>query len=334
MRRPYFTVFLALFCSFPGVSSVLANDSMVELKTGGLSYVRSDAVTMLSEDLYISMDKIKVDYVFENQTGADVESLVAFPMPDIVPMPYESAAVPGEGENFLGFKVFVEGEQILPAFSQRALAYGVDVTAELQSMNIPLMPYDTATADALAMVPRAVLDDWLSRGLIYDDIYDVGEGMKSHPTALWTLRQVYTWRMNFPAGQKVHVSHTYTPSVGGSAGVIFLDWDGKDSVAYDEYVGKYCIDPPFVNAVRKRVKPDGGIPMNENWISYILTTGLNWNGAIGTFHLTIDKGSTNNLVSFCGTGVKKTGPTTFELTYKDYFPEKELDVLILEPTNW
>ena len=74
--------------------------------------------------------------------------------------------------------------------------------------------------------------------------------------------------------------------------------------------------------------------MYETWISYILTTGQNWYGSIGTFHLTVDKGATDNLVSFCGDGVKKTGPTTFELTYQDFWPERELNILILQPASW
>ena len=35
-----------------------------------------------------------------------------------------------------------------------------------------------------------------------------------------------------------------------------------------------------------------------------------------------------NLVSFCGDGVK-SGPTTFEVRYRDYTPKRDLAVLIL-----
>ncbi|MBN9000477.1 MAG: DUF4424 family protein, partial [Rhizobiales bacterium] len=33
--------------------------------------------------------------------------------------------------------------------------------------------------------------------------------------------------------------------------------------------------------------------------------------------------------SFCGEGVKKTGPTTFELSADDFYPEDDLHLLIL-----
>ena len=49
----------------------------------------------------------------------------------------------------------------------------------------------------------------------------------------------------------------------------------------------------------------------EQRLDYVLTTGGNWAlGTIGDFKLTIDKGDPENLVSFCGENVKKTGPTT------------------------
>ena len=69
----------------------------------------------------------------------------------------------------------------------------------------------------------------------------------------------------------------------------------------------------------------------ESRIGYILTTGANWSGPIGDFHLTIDKGAPENLVSFCGEGVVKTGPTRFEIRAKDFVPERDLAILFLLP---
>jgi hypothetical protein len=40
----------------------------------------------------------------------------------------------------------------------------------------------------------------------------------------------------------------------------------------------------------------------------VLVTEANWKAPIGDFHMVIDKGAPANLVSFCGTGVRKTGP--------------------------
>ena len=72
----------------------LANDSTAELGTGGLILSRTDAVRMVKEDLFISEEKVTVDYVFRNVTDADVSTIVAFPMPDIAGNPFSDAGDP------------------------------------------------------------------------------------------------------------------------------------------------------------------------------------------------------------------------------------------------
>jgi len=117
-------------------------------------------------------------------------------------------------------------------------------------------------------------------------------------------------------------------------GVAFLYEPYEDHDPLAEYQAKYCIDDAFVAGVRETMtNPDEPwtAPFYETWLSYILTTGGNWaGGGIEKFRLVVDKGSEDNLVSFCGEGVRKVGPTTFEMVKEDFWPQKELDILILE----
>ena len=99
------------------------------------------------------------------------------------------------------------------------------------------------------------------------------------------------------------------------------------------------MDDNLVSTLRKKeITRDGwtSYPFVENWISYIWSTGNNWSGPIGKFTLTVDKGSPDNLVSFCGEGVKKIGPTTFQMTQTDWYPpyDQELEILLLIPVDW
>jgi hypothetical protein len=66
-------------------------------------------------------------------------------------------------------------------------------------------------------------------------------------------------------------------------------------------------------------------------LEYILTTGANWSGPIRSFRLVVDKGSSNNLISFCGQGVRKIDPTRFELRKSQFIPASNLYVLIVTP---
>ncbi|RWA65734.1 DUF4424 domain-containing protein [Mesorhizobium sp.] len=318
------------------VAPALANDSIAELGTGGLILSRSDAVAMESEDLFISQEKVTVDYVFRNNTDKDVSAIVAFPMPDIEGDPNEMPAIPeAQSDNFLGFGVTIDGVDAKPQLEQRAFALGIDISADLKAQNVPLYPFGDAAKAALAKLPKEVAEDWENRGIIIEDTADDGSGMKTVYAPFWQLRSTYWWRSTFPANKAVQVSHRYKPSVGGTSSVSFF-YDGQFQGQYATYKTRYCMDEGFENAVRKAAKdnPDGYPQYFESRIAYILTTGGNWaSGNIGDFKLTIDKGSPKNLVSFCGDNVRKVGPTTFEMTAKDFYPEHDIDILLLEPSD-
>lgn len=305
---------VALIAAVLTAAPALANDTMAELKTGGLTFIESPDVSMESEALFISAREVRVDYVFENSAGKDVETLVAFPMPDLPGHVESDIAIADSGkDNFLDFTVTQDGKPISPTLQQRAIAASIDVTDDLKARNIPPLPYAEDTAAALEKLPDAVKQDWLSRGLLYDDVYDNdGSGMTHHMTPLWTLRSTYWWKTVFPARAKVTVSHRYTPSVGGTVAISFLEDGQAKGDRFAEYSSRYCMDGGFVKTAQKLAKAEanGGSNYTESWISYILKTGANWNGPIKSFKLTLDKGDPKNLISFCGSNVRKTGPTT------------------------
>lgn len=320
---------MALSCG-----AAAANDSIAELGTGGLILSRTDAVSMESEVLKIAETGIAVDYVFRNTGDKDVRAIVAFPMPDISGSPYDIPAIPDDADdNFLGFSVTVDGKAVTPKLEQKAFAVGIDVTADLAAKGIPLFPFGDASADALEKLSQADADDFLDRGLIALDTFDDGSGWQTVRVPLWELKSTYWWETVFPAGKSIPVSHRYRPSVGGSVGLNFFS-DGKFNGEYEDYKKRYCLDAAFENAVRKAAR-DTGDPytaLSETRLDYVLTSGGNWaTGMIGSFKLIVDKGAPENLVSFCGAGVRKTGPTTFEMEASDFYPERDLEVLILKP---
>lgn len=288
---------------------------------------------MDSENLYISRDAVEVTYSFTNRSAEDVETLVAFPMPDIVSGFDENIAIPDDtSDNFLGFTVEVDGQTIEPTLQQRALAGGLDVTDELRRFGIPLFQWSGAVRPPLDALPGEVVTDFVARGILRDEMWDDGSGMKSHIFPAWTLNSVYWWRMVFPAGGTVEVVHRYTPSVGGTAGSVFSGGVNEAFLEQTGYLDRYCIDGSFLNAVKRKLAQGEGYLLEER-VSYVLKTGANWAGTIGRFHLTVDKGSTGALVSFCGSGVKKTGDTTFEMEIEDFYPERDLDFLFIAPAD-
>jgi hypothetical protein len=313
----------------------LANDSTAELGAGGLIYVNTEEIEMRSEDLFISMDEVRVRYEFVSVSDHDVSTLVAFPMPDIKGGIDFMQSVPTEDPvNFLGFRTTIDGQAVEASVQQRVSALGVEQTAVLIELGVPLAPHLAATRDALDRLPAEAQDRLVGLGLAGIEEYDAGKGWERHLAPLWLLSTAFYWQQGFPAGKTVIVEHSYKPSVGSTAGLSFGSKEMRTGPYYEDYARKYCFDRAFLAAVDKRQRPDGNNALMENRIEYILTTAANWAGTIRSFHLTIDKGSPDNLVSFCGEDVAKTGPTRFEMTKENFYPEEDLAIMILTPAPW
>lgn len=323
------TICAALLLS-AAAAPALANDTMANFDTGGLVFVRSDVVAIASEDLFISEKEVRVDYRFRNESKKDVVSIVAFPMPDIYNSPYGDTAIPAPGvDNFLSFTVEVDGTKITPSLEQKAFSAELDVTAELKAAAVPVNPVSDATMRALKRVDESKLLEWESRGIVAKDPYADQDDAAWMPA--WTMKSTYWWRTVFPAGRTIPVKHRYKPSVGGTAGVTFFYDDKVGGPYLTEYRHKYCLDPGIERAIANSAKQSGYPPYTESWIRYVLTTGGHWGGStIEKFTLTIDKGEAKNLVSFCGENVKKIGPTTFQMVAENFYPARDLDILILK----
>ncbi|MDB5525928.1 MAG: hypothetical protein JWM58_3691 [Rhizobium sp.] len=318
-----------------GATQAFANDTTALLKTGGLEFVKTFEISMEEEKLYISPKEVRVDYIYRNTSEKPVTTYVAFPMPDIEgQMDAMVDAGNTASDNFLGFSVVQDGVEIKPSLQQSVYAAAIDMTDIVKAAKVPLNPLGDATRAALKALPQDTLDDWLTRGLITQDIF-ADEGAVKAYIPLWTLKSAYWWKTTFPVGKDTHVSHKYRTSVGGTVAITYLDEGKPKGQYYEEYRKKYCVDDAFVKVSQKLLEDaaEGKPYYFENWISYILTTGNNWMGPIKKFTLTVDKGEPDNYVSFCGTGVKKTGDTTFQMTATDFSPERELDILLLVPSG-
>jgi uncharacterized protein DUF4424 len=325
---------IALAIAATAAVPALANDSSAELTTGGLIFVRNENVEMQSEDLAISTAEVSVRYRFFNKSDKDVTVLVAFPMPDIqVEGPDEIIVVPTEDPvNLLAFSTTVNGKPVATEVEQRVIAAGLDRTQLLRTLGIPLAPHLASTNEALDRLPPDKWDDLLRIGLAEIEEYDTGRGMQKHLAARWKLQTTYYWEQTFPAKAETAIEHRYRPSVGGSVQTALGSPDQEKEAWYEEYKLKYCFDKPFLAAIesaRKAANSKFGAPFAEERVDYILKTGANWSGPIKDFRVVIDKGTAENLVSFCGEDVKKISDTKFEMKKTDYIPEGNLAILIL-----
>jgi hypothetical protein len=306
-----------------------ANDSTAELATGGLVLTHNDGIEMRSEDLFISKEEVRVGYKFFNTARTDMKVLVAFPMPDIVIEGIDDMiSIPTEDpENIMGFRTEVDGQPVVAHVEQVAMKDGVDRTTFLRGRGIPIQPHLHSTSETLDRLPELTKRELLNLKLAVPDDYDAGKGWEHHLAPSWTLKTAYYWEQVFPAQREIKIQHRYKPSVGSSAGTSVGSSNGQDAIR------RYCLDEQFLGAIaraKKQIHTEEA-PFTESRIAYILSTGANWRAPIGDFRLVVDKGRPNNLISFCAAGVRKIGPTQFEVHKTNYRPEHDLNILILEP---
>jgi hypothetical protein len=314
-------------------AGVQANDSIAEMAAGGLVLKQSRDIDMLSEDLYVSARQIRVRYVFRNRSPRDVRTIVAFPMPDrnLGELQESNRAFPA------GFRTVVDGRPVRTQVERRAMLRGTDHSALLRRLNIPISTDGNASAtimthlDGLAPAQRQQL---LRLGLIEATEFDQGRGMERHYLPRWTAAETHYWQQTFPAGRDLRVEHSYVPGTGMSASTGLHHREFRNSAEGRRMIADYCIDREFLAAVDRfatRSGPAEQAVLGEQRIGYILRTGANWRSPIGDFRLVVDKGAPENIVSFCGTGLRRISPTQFEMRRTNWRPTQDLRVLIVQP---
>lgn len=326
----------------------LANDGFGGLTATGLQLSHTDQVRMVSEDLFLSPAKVQVRYLFHNDGPQTVEGEVLFPLP---PISLNELANTGfalseeqlRSPNPVGFTAKINGLPIPigtdriailePPYDQRKQAResydtpGKEVTTLLQEFGIPLSLHLEEVSASLTRLDKPAQQRLKELGLV--ELFS-GEP----PTPLWSIVLRYHWPQRFPAGQDMLIEHSYDPAPPGG---IFI-WPAEDKGLdpyQQELVRDYCIDAPTRKGIVKRLHSPGRGEMAGNgmavFLNYVLTTANTWYGPIGKFHLTIDKGKPDNILSLCIDGLRKTAPTRFEVVREDFTPKNDLRLLIISP---
>jgi hypothetical protein len=336
MRRASLTALAALMLPLGAAS---ANDTEANISLGGLIFEMNDQISMDSEDLFLSLEQVRVRYTYTNHSDAPITVLVAFPLP-AVPLEgrdydWIEAAYPDWGD--IGMVTKVDGKAVGLMRIDIAKVAGVDVDKRLKELGWPARHWkDPGFLARINALPEDEKYALTGEGLLAMD-----EDEPGRVRPFWSVETSFVRTQTFPPGVPITVEHSYTPMQGGSVGG-GLDRGARESTfgPDSDYVNRYCVDEAFLRGYdRKRYLPSGEpndlyFPV-ENWIGYTLSPGANWRGPIGRFRLTVDKGYADRLVSLCMDGLKKISPTRFEVIKTNYEPVRDLDVLFvfLTPTE-
>lgn len=334
--------FIALLVLGVCTAPSFANDSSAAIGLGGLELTRNDAISMDSEDLFLSRQLVTVTYRFTNSSGKDVETLVSFPLPSLPNgiEGYIDAPSFSDWREQLEFKTLVDGKPATLGYHEvvtlvnRPDAKGVE--ARLKALGWPVRHWDDYefVEKYVNKLPQTDKDSLVAEGLLHK------EADSEYYSPNWQVQAHVTRKQLFPAGKTITVEHSYKPIAGGSVGGMLTPEFRKENEYFREYQAAYCIDIAFLkgfdkrfNAERAKAKARGdeyGVAYTEHWLDYVLKSGANWKGPIKDFRLVVDKDKPENLVSFCMDGVKKISPTRFEVRKSNFEPDRDIQILIAE----
>lgn len=308
----------------------LANDSTGYVGTGGINYIKNKNITMETEDLFISKNKIDVSYQFKNVTDHDITETILFPLPVLNEQGEGDFAYTEELLN--SFQVLVNGIKIKPNRHVRIAFYpyikdedgkkpdfnnnnAIDVTAELIQCGVT----EPMLLNTWTMKESSETIDEKINSCSNKAMQQLAENHS------WAVQVIYSWQQTFKSNAITNVEHHYSPLVGG--GIIV-----KNDLTSDEYKD-FCIDNNFMRTLSKLKSDPEQLTVLPKQLSYILTTGANWAKPIGKFTLTIER-ETDELVSLCwDQSLQKINANQFRAIKINFVPEHDIHVLFFRRSS-
>lgn len=288
-------------------SPVLANGAISEFPAGGVEFLQSADIAIQREDLYLSLEQVRVHYDYRSDAAETQHVTIGFPMP-AVPIDGGPDQLGGnlaidenDPLNYMVFKASVNGEPVKTTLHEYAWFNGENITELLVKAGIPaFLPYDQ-TNEVLGGLDKSVVDLLVTKGLVSrDEFGELGEPM-------WQYQAVYEWEQDFAPGvTKVDIS--YVPLAGYPSDI--LDYYEVDPD------GVYCVD----DGVRRVIDDFRArqIGYEVQTVSYILTTAKYWKGPIESFNLTVDKEKVDPENAVVGTALSWCGKSEAEEAEEEY----------------
>lgn len=327
--RSLFTVLVFLI-----TAKSFANDAFSGLSTGGIEFKKSDSISMESEELYLSLNEIKVSYAFLNSAKIDQKVIVSFPFPEVSAYDQMADDIGHLDFSLLkslsdSFTVVVDGKTLAFSREVKAIMNGKDITTRLKEFGLDPTNFGRQ-GKTLAKLKAKDIAKLLQEGFVEKAEEDPNYS-NPYYSPLWRVKMMLFWEQVFPAGKQVKIQHKYKPSVSTSQLCL-----AKPEIKKTE--DEFCVDSKtrvavdkMIDASRKKMeKSQPGVDHFCSSIQYILTSANTWSGPIKKFHLTIDKAE-KSIVSTCFPGIKKVSATRFEAQIDNFIPSRELNVLFVYP---
>lgn len=290
----------------------LANAPISGVPAGGIVLQKTDGIALKKEVINISRTVLSVDYEFLNETAAELEETITFPLPEYFAAKQAGTTYYGEPN---GLAITVDDK---PAPFKTVLAAklkGVDVTAQLRKLGLTdaQIAYNPSFGVELAFNPLTPAQEQQLSSL---NLWEKNAAGIAGPS--WSVQASYVWKQKFPVKQVVRINHVYRPFVSAGA----TSW-----TLQPDFTTKYCADKSFVSAWKKAKAKAKTETVDGNHVHYILVNGNTWKNGIENFTLNVNKLESAELVTLCFAGqVRKADTKTFQFRQTNLKPKQDLDI--------
>jgi Domain of unknown function (DUF4424) len=327
LPRPSPRLASPLLCAaaFLAPAKFAAGNSAPAIAEGGLVPHSDIHLTIAREVVRISDTKVVVEYDFRNDSAAELDTDLDFPVPD-----YQNQwdAMDPVLQSFRTLKVWANGKPVDYRTEARAELNGHDISKTLRDAGIDIATFGHLQIgrDQHNAIQRIWVADYERlpekerNRLESEGIFKGGEGY-----CVYTVHLRYHWVQSFPAHATVHIREEYVPVVGfaqvpadpgafqaaltpaaGSTNA----WHRSDANDIRSQLGGFCTDAHFIQTLlwaQKAFAGTWGEGIIPHWVDYTLDTEVLWHKPIADFTLIFDipppaRGQ-QTLVSFCSPGI-------------------------------
>lgn len=305
-------------------SAVRANDFSIAVAAGGLQIAEQSGLVLRHHELTLGPDRVHARYVVENTTQAEVSALVAFAQPEIPAPSHEGPLLLADETtlNPLAAEIRVDGATVTPEQSVRAVAMGIDRSAMLRELGLPLAPYLEEARAGIETLGAEQLAGLSALGLLR-------EGMDG-PEPGWKMQATPHWLQRFPAGGTITIDLTYRPLVWRNLAAPL--WMSPESDAEIAAAGRtYCLSDKMAGAVRAARPFAWQQGFNGAALTYRIDPVANWAGPPDGFRLMIEAASPADHAFACLDGARRISPSRLVLADPLAWPAGQIEVLFVEP---
>jgi hypothetical protein len=321
-----FPLILLAGAAFAG--PIISGDSTPPRPIGGFVLEGGEGIIVESQAIEISRDNVTIKYEYTNTTGQDIEAAMVLAMPD---QSYREADLHGvyQQSQQINPGVTINGTAIDLLSDVKTTADGTDIGPLLEAARITPFAQlqDENATPALSTVDPDVVEQLVELGALTN----LGDQANPEYFEQWDVSETLSHKQLFPAGETVSVELIYDPLYGESVGGGFDPEAREDANWATGFKQTYCVDNATLKGFDKNVakyrsanNPSG---YNEFRIAF---AGLPNATPVKNFSVTIDKGATTAIVSFCGDDVKKISPTRFEMRKTNFAPTGPINIVIAD----